>query len=110
MLSGGSTASTSLIWFAITFTEQTVASGRSLVGSRVIEEPGEPLTEKLSGVPVGHSSVNELADAVRVVAAGRSVLGSSVIVEVAVPLAPKAWLLPRAGHSIVNELVPAFTG
>src|SRR5438876_3046678 len=64
MLSGGSTESTSLIWFAITFTEQTVPSGRSLVGSSVIDEPGEPLTEKLSGVPVGHSSVNELVVAV----------------------------------------------
>src|SRR5947208_3097981 len=64
MLSGGSTVSTSLIWFAITFTEQTVASGRSLVGSSVIDEPGEPLTVKLSGVPVGHSSENELLDAV----------------------------------------------
>src|SRR5213082_1347651 len=64
MLSGGSTASTSLIWFAITFTEQTVPSGRSLVGSSVIDEPGEPLTEKLFAVPVGHSSVNELVDAV----------------------------------------------
>src|SRR5438105_10088353 len=64
MLSGGSTVSTSLIWFAITFTEQTVPSGRSLVGSSVIDEPGEPLTEKLSGVPVGHSSVNELPLAV----------------------------------------------
>src|SRR5437588_438079 len=62
--SGGSTESTSLIWFAITFTEQIVASGRSLVGSSVIDEPGEPLTVKLSGVPVGHSSVNELPDAV----------------------------------------------
>src|SRR5439155_1130586 len=60
MWSGGSTESTSLIWFAITFTEQTVPSGRSLVGSSVIDEPGEPLTEKLSGVPVGHSIVNEL--------------------------------------------------
>src|ERR687883_579857 len=64
MLSGGSTVSTSLIWFAITFTEQTVPSGRSLVGSSVIDEPGEPLTEKLSGVPVGHSSENELPLAV----------------------------------------------
>src|SRR6266480_8138496 len=64
MLSGGSMESTSLIWFAITLTEQTVASGRSLVGSSVIDEPGEPLTEKLSGVPVGHSSVNELVVAV----------------------------------------------
>src|SRR5438105_768287 len=62
--SGGSPVSTSLIWFAITFTEQIVASGRSLVGSSVIDEPGEPLTVKLSGVPVGHSTVNELPDAV----------------------------------------------
>src|SRR5919206_160768 len=64
MLSGGSTVSTSLIWFPITFTEHVTPSGRLLVGSSVIEEPGEPLTEKLSGVPVGHSSENELADAV----------------------------------------------
>src|SRR5947208_2019499 len=64
MLSGGSTVSTSLIWFAITFTEQIVPSGRSLVGSSVIDEPGEPLTLKLSGVPVGHSSENELVVAV----------------------------------------------
>src|ERR671928_223484 len=64
MWSGGSTESTSLIWFAITFTEQTVASGRSLVGSSVIDEPGEPLTVKLFGVPVGHSSENELVVAV----------------------------------------------
>src|SRR5437764_3714270 len=64
MLSGGSTVSTSLIWFAITFTEHSVPSGRLLVGSSVIDEPGEPLTVKLSGVPVGHSSENELVDAV----------------------------------------------
>src|SRR5213082_276968 len=64
MLSGGSTESTSLIWFAITFTEQIVPSGRSLVGSSVIDEPGEPLTVKLFAFPVGHSSVNELPLAV----------------------------------------------
>src|SRR5947209_6033913 len=64
MLSGWSTASPSVIWFAITFTEQAVPSRRSLVGSSVIDEPGEALTEKLSGVPVGHSSVNELPLAV----------------------------------------------
>src|SRR5437763_13776256 len=64
MLSGGSTVSTSLIWLAITFTEHTVPSGRLLVGSSVIDDPGEPLTEKLSGVPVGHSSEDELFDAV----------------------------------------------
>src|SRR5947209_5203299 len=63
MWSGGSTESTSLIWLAITLTVQIVASGRLLVGSSVIDEPGEPLTVKLSGVPVGHSSVNELVEA-----------------------------------------------
>src|SRR5919199_3340909 len=64
MLSGGSTESTSLIWFATTFTEQSAPSGRLLVGSSVIDEPGEPLTAKLSGVPVGHWSENELVVAV----------------------------------------------
>src|SRR5436189_2107089 len=64
MLSGGSTVSTSLIWVAVALSEQTVPSGRLLVGSSVIEEPGEPLTLKLSGVPAGHSSVNELVVAV----------------------------------------------
>src|SRR5437868_8304277 len=64
MWSGGSTESTSLIWFAITFTVQIVPSSRLLDGRSVIEEQGEPLTEKLSGVPVGHSSVNELPLAV----------------------------------------------
>src|SRR5437764_7678498 len=64
MLSGGSTVSTSLMLAATTFTEQTVPSGRLLVGSSVIDEPGEPLTVKLSGVPVGQSSVNELVVAV----------------------------------------------
>src|SRR2546421_9975133 len=64
MLSGGSTVSTSLICAAITFTEQTVPSGRLPVGSSVIDEPGEPLTVKLSGVPVGHWSENELVVAV----------------------------------------------
>jgi hypothetical protein len=64
MLSGGSTASTSLMLAPITVTEQIVPSGRSPVGFSVIDEPGEPLTEKLCGVPAGHSSVNELVVAV----------------------------------------------
>src|SRR5690242_20576284 len=64
MLSGGSTVSTSLIPVAITFTEQTVPSGRLLVGSSVAVEVPEPLAEKLSGVAVGHSSVNELFEKV----------------------------------------------
>src|ERR687886_2566402 len=64
MLSGGSTASTSLIWFAITVTLQTVPAGRSEFGSSVIAEPGEPLTLNAFDVPVGHSIVNELPVAV----------------------------------------------
>src|SRR2546421_660712 len=64
MLSGGSTVSTSLIPLASTVTEQIVPSGRLPVGSSVIDEPGEPLTVKLTGVPVGQSSVNELFVAV----------------------------------------------
>src|SRR5947208_8362690 len=64
MLSGGSTESTSLMFAATTVTEQIVPSGRLLVGSSVIDEPGEPLTVKPSGVPAGHSSVNELVVAV----------------------------------------------
>src|ERR671933_1589997 len=64
MLSGGSTESTSLIWFAITVTVQTVPAGRSAFGSSVIAEPGEPLTLKAFDVPVGHSIVNELPVAV----------------------------------------------
>src|ERR1051325_10581045 len=60
MLSGGSTESTSLIPVAITFTEQTVPSGRLLVGSSVAVEVPVPLTVKPSGVPLGHWSVNEL--------------------------------------------------
>src|SRR5919202_5546897 len=45
---------------ATAVTVQVVPSGRSLVGSSVIDEPGEPLTAKLFDDPVGHSSVNEL--------------------------------------------------
>src|SRR5205809_7817239 len=89
MLSGGATESTSLIVFAITFTEQIVPSGRSLVGSSVIDEPGEPLTEKLSGVPVGHSSVNELPDAVR---SEERRVGTDVITA--------TWSAPSAGEML----------
>src|SRR5213083_357711 len=92
MLSGGSTESTSLIWFAITLTEQTVASGRSLVGSSVIDEPGEPLTEKLFGVPVGHSSVNELPLAVT---------GSLKLTTMFVFTA--TWSAPAAGDVLVTD-------
>src|SRR5438128_11880846 len=99
MWSGGSTESTSLIWFAITFTEQTVASGRSLVGSSVIDEPGEPLTEKLSGVPVGHSSVNEL-----VVAVTGSLKFTTTFVFTA------TWAAPSAGEVLVTEGAASAVG
>src|SRR5918911_5134261 len=92
MVSGGSTVSTSLIWFPITFTEQTMPSGRSLVGSRVIDEPGEPLTEKLSGVPVGHSSENELVVAV---------IGSLKFTTTFVFTA--TWSAASAGEVVVTE-------
>src|SRR2546423_8266579 len=49
---------------ATAVTVHVVPSGRSAVGSSVIEEPGEPLTVKLFALPVGHSSVNELPLAV----------------------------------------------
>src|ERR687886_540209 len=62
--SGGSRASVSLMFAATAVTVQVVAAGRSLVGSSVIDEPGEPLTEKAFELPVGHSSVNELVETV----------------------------------------------
>src|SRR6266550_562783 len=92
MLSGGSTASTSLIWFAITLTAQTVPSGRLLVGSSVIDEPGEPLTVNDSGVPVGHSSVNELPLAVT---------GSLKLTTTFVFVA--TWSAPSAGEVLVTD-------
>src|ERR687883_1944192 len=45
---------------ATAVTVQVVPSGRSDVGSRVMDEPGEPLTANAFDEPVGHSSVNEL--------------------------------------------------
>jgi hypothetical protein len=60
MLSGGSTESVSLIWFAITFTVHVVPCGRSDVGSSVIVDPGEPETANACAEEVGHSRVNEL--------------------------------------------------
>src|SRR6266487_3752912 len=128
MLSGGSMESTSLIWFASTFTEQTVPSGRSLVGSSVADEPGEPLTPKLSGVPLGHSSVNELP-----VAVTGSLKFTTMFVFTATWSAPSAgevletlgaasavaneklefaagWSGGLPSQTIVNELVSAVTG
>src|SRR5439155_1285648 len=98
MLSGGSTESTSLIWFAITFTEQTVPSGRSLVGSSVIEEPGEPLTVKLLGVPVGRTSEEEVQLAVTGSLKLTTLLGLT-----AVALFAGLVLVTVGALSVVNE-------
>src|SRR2546423_225785 len=59
MWSGGSIASASLIWVALTVTVQTVAFGRSDVGSSVIVLVPLPLTEKVCGL-LSHEIVNEL--------------------------------------------------
>src|SRR5205085_2485957 len=63
MLSGGSPVSTSLIPPARAVTVQVVAAGSSKLGSSVIVEVPEPLTPNPSGVPLGHSTVNELPPA-----------------------------------------------
>src|SRR5262245_44802858 len=65
MSSGGSTVSTSLIWFAITVTVQVVLAGSSPLGLSVIEEPGEPVTPSdCALLGAGHSIENELLLAV----------------------------------------------
>src|SRR5438093_4436312 len=65
----------------------------------------------LSGGSPLSTSVMPLARTVtvQVVDAGRSKVGSSVIVEPGEPVTPYACGEPL-GHSIVNELPPAFTG
>src|SRR5437588_8134639 len=101
MLSGGSTESTSRIGFESAVNGQTVAPGRSLVGSSVIDEPGEPLTVKLSGVPVGHSSENELVDAVT-----GSLKFTTMFVFTAWCVAPSAGdvvVTDGAASAVVNE-------
>src|SRR5215217_3036885 len=47
---------------------------------------------------------------VQVVAPGRLAVGSRVIVALPEPLTLKSWRFPGVGHSIVKELVVAFTG
>src|SRR2546421_4410275 len=88
MLSGGSTASTSLIPAASTVTVQTAPLGRFAPGSSVIVEPVEPLTVKHCAEPVGHSSVNELPDAVT-----GSLKVTSMFAFFATSIAPSAGLV-----------------
>src|SRR5438105_10247677 len=79
------------MWPATAFTVQVVPSGRSAVGSSVIEEPGEPLTVKLFALPVGHSSVNELPLAVTL-----SLKLTTTVVLVA------TWVAASAGDVLVT--------
>ena len=50
-------ASVSLMFAATAVTVQVVPSGRSEVGSSVIEDPGEPLTEKLFIGPASRAAL-----------------------------------------------------
>jgi hypothetical protein len=78
-----------------------VASGRLPAGSSVTVDPGEPLTVKGSGVPVGHSMVKELALAVAL-----SLKVTSMLLELATSVAPSAGLVlvTLGGESeVVNE-------
>src|SRR2546423_11416600 len=101
MLWGGSIAAASLIPLASTVTVQTAPFGRLEVGSSVIVEPGEPLTLKASGVPVGHSIVNELP-----VAVTGSLNVTSMFAVFATSVAPSAGdvlVTDGAASCVVNE-------
>jgi hypothetical protein len=79
---------------------QTVLAGSGLVGVRVKELEGEELVVKLSGVPVGHSSVKALPVALT------DLLKLIVIVELAfTSTAPFVGtvLVTVGGVSVVNE-------
>src|SRR5688572_10004679 len=61
MLSGGSLASVSEIWFAITVTVQSVPAGSGAIGVSVKLAAGEALSVNACTLPgAGHSIVNEL--------------------------------------------------
>jgi hypothetical protein len=92
----------SATWFATTVTVQVVSGGRSLSGVIVYDEAGELDSEYAIGVPVGHSTVKELVEAVTdfekftviVVFSGTWVAESTGLVEVT-----------AGGVSTVNENV-----
>src|SRR5690242_4525726 len=135
MLSGGSTASVSLISSLWTVMVQTVPAGRFALGVKVNDVAGDEVCEKLSGVPVGHSIVKALfvaltdslkfaagwsggspvslslmfaatAVTVQLVAPGRSESGLSVIALEPEPLTENVCAPPQL---IVNELVVTST-
>src|ERR1051326_3830273 len=101
MLSGGSTASVSLISSLCTVTVQTVPAGRFAVGVSVIVRAGDDDCEKVFGVPVGHSSVNAfdvaLIDSLKLT---WSVVSRATSVA---PLAGVVLLTDGAASWVVNE-------
>src|ERR1051326_6110937 len=60
MWAGGSTVSVSLISSLCTVTVQTVPAGSCALGVSVNDVSGDEDCEKVSAVPVGHSSENAL--------------------------------------------------
>src|SRR5687767_6214899 len=101
MLSGGSFASVSEIWFAITVTVQSVPAGSGDVGVSVKLDDGEALSVNACTLPgAGHSIVNEL-----VVAATDSLKLTTMVVFVATVFAPFAGVVVvTAGGSSVSNV------
>src|ERR1044071_6591364 len=101
MLSGGSTASVSLISSLSTVTVQTVPAGRSDAGFNVKDDAGDAVWENAFGVPVGHSSEKAL-----LVALTDSLNVIWIVVSRATLVAPfvgVVLLTPGAASVVVNE-------
>ena len=101
MLSGGSTVSVSVIWFACTVIVQTTPAGRFDVGVKVNDVAGDEVCEKGSGVPVGHSIENAVF-----VALTDSLKLMSMVVSRATSVAPSAGVVVLtlgAASCVVNE-------
>ena len=99
-MSGGSALSASWIWAATTVTVQTVVCGSALFGVNVYDDAGEELRLYATGVPLGHSSLNEL------VVALTGSLKLTVMLEPALTaVAPSTGLVDVTvgGVSVVNE-------
>src|SRR5438046_7967065 len=101
MLSGGSTVSVSVIWFACTVIVQTTPAGRFDVGVKVNDVAGDEVCENASGVPVGHSIENAVF-----VALTDSLKLMSMVVSRATSVAPSAGVVVLtlgAASCVVNE-------
>jgi hypothetical protein len=93
-------ASVSLTCAATTVAVHTVVCGNGLFGVSVKLDAGEELREYATGVPLGHSSLNELVDAVTC-----SEKFTVTVADVSTPVAPFVGtvLVTVGGESIVNE-------